>query len=249
MEPPPTQMLPSDVSFTANSADRWLLPRAASSATEPSRFLALCGAVLVYAIVAAMLVFERNFEPVAPTEPTEIPIEILAEPPPPPPKPEPPPPSPEPQPTAQPLDEKPAFDAPRAANDEKVERDAPDKETTAQAPPPPELKPLGDNADPGKPTELEAKTDTEPAAKETPVDPAKDKTVAEPAPNGDVKQQAPQPPASPEPEAPRISPPRRRAPPFPRSRACRTSPSPARRRRRRSPAATPRPPTCRSSMG
>ena len=182
-------MLPSDASFTANSAERWLHPAAGRSA-EPGRYLAPIGAALIYALIVLVLVFENQFEPVLPPEPVEIPVEIVAEPPPPPP----PPPSPAPQPTEQPLDEKPAFDAPRPANDEKVEREAPDK--VSQAPPaPPQDKPPGQDAETGKATGSEAEAETPP--KESPADPANDKTVAELAPNGDVKLQAPQPPQTP----------------------------------------------------
>src|SRR5277367_3646601 len=189
-EPLPTQMLPSDASFTANSAERWLQPSGGSSRPEPSRYIATFSVVLMYALMVLLLVFENKYEPVTPPEPVEVPIEIVAEPPPPPP----PPPSPAPQPTEQPLDEKPAFDAPRPANDEKVDREAPDK--VSQAPPaPPPVKPPGQDAETGKATGSEAEAETPP--KESPADPAKEKTVAELAPNGDVKLQAPQPPPTP----------------------------------------------------
>jgi TonB family protein len=185
-------MLPSDASFTANSAERWLQPSGGSSRPEPSRYIATFSVVLMYALIVVLLVFENKFEPVTPPEPVEIPIEIVAEPPPPPPPP--PPPSPAPQPTEQPLDEKPAFDAPRPANDEKVDREAPDK--VSQAPPaPPPVKPPGQDAETGKATGSEAEAETPP--KESPADPAEEKTVAELAPNGDVKLQAPQPPPTP----------------------------------------------------
>ena len=77
----------------------------------------------------------------------EVPVEVIVEPPPQ----QPPPPEPEPQPEPEPepekekpkpkekppqqklvLDEKPAYDAPRAANQEPLEREAPDQETKAQ---------------------------------------------------------------------------------------------------------------------
>ncbi len=74
----------------------------------------------------------------------EIPVEVVTEPPPQPPPQEPPaqqaqkqPKPPEPQPKQQPkqklkLDEKPAYDAPRAENREQVKREAPDEATAAQ---------------------------------------------------------------------------------------------------------------------
>ena len=69
----------------------------------------------------------------------EIPVEVVAEPPPPPEAQEPAPAQqaqeqkpPEPQKQKLTLDEKPAFDAPRAENKEKVEREAPEEKTQAQ---------------------------------------------------------------------------------------------------------------------
>jgi TonB family protein len=72
----------------------------------------------------------------------EIPVEVVAEPPPqaqqPPPQqaqeqPKPPEPQPQPQPKQKlTLDEKPAYDAPRAENKEQVKREAPDEETRGQ---------------------------------------------------------------------------------------------------------------------
>jgi TonB family protein len=121
----------------------------------------------------------------------EIPIEIVAEPPPPPPPP--PAPSPTPPPAAQPLDEKPAYDAPRPANDEKVDREAPEEVTKAPPAPTP-TKPPGQDAETGKATGPQPEAEAETPAKDTPADPAKDKTIPEPAPTGEVKQQAPQPP-------------------------------------------------------
>ena len=184
-------MLPSDATFSANSAERWLQPAARSSRAEPSRYLAPIAAILIYALMALLVAFEDKYEPAAPPAPVEIPIEIVAEPPPPPPPPPPPAPSPTPQPSAEPRDEKPAYDAPRPANDEKVEREAPDAIT--KAPPAPEpTKPPGQDAETGKATGPEAEAET--PAKESPADPAKDKTIPAPAPTGEVKPQAPQPP-------------------------------------------------------
>jgi protein TonB len=191
-EPLLNSMLPSDARVTANSAERMLQP-ARSSRAEPSRYLAPLAAVLIYALMALLVVFEDRYEPVAPQAPAEIPIEIVAEPPPPPPPPPPPAPSPTPPAAAQPLDEKPAYDAPRPANDEKVDREAPDPVT--KAPPAPEpTKPPGQDAETGKATGPQPEPEAETPAKETPADPAKDKTIPEPAPTGEVKQQAPPPP-------------------------------------------------------
>jgi protein TonB len=186
-------MLPSAAGFSARSAERWLQPAARSSRAEPSRYVAPLAAVLIYALMALLVAFEDRFEPAAPPAPEEIPIEIVAEPPPPPP-PAPPAPTPAPPQADQPLDEKPAFDAPRPANDEKTDREAPDTASKAPAAPPTD-KPPGQDAGTGKATGTEAEAET--PAKENPADPAKDKTVPAPAPNGDVKLEAPEPPPTP----------------------------------------------------
>jgi hypothetical protein len=62
-------MLPSDASFTANSAERWLQPSGGSSRPEPSRYIATFSVVLMYALIVVLLVFENKFEPVTPPEP------------------------------------------------------------------------------------------------------------------------------------------------------------------------------------
>jgi len=191
-------MSPSEFSFRANIAERWLQPRAASLRADPGRYLAPLIVIVVYGLVFFLLAFENRFEPIRPAPPEEIPIEIVAEPPPPPPPPKPEPP-PAPQPSEQPLDEKPAFDAPRPANDEKVDRDAPDKVTKAPAEPPP-VKPPGQEAETGQTPG--PKPEAETPAKEIPADPDKDKTVAEPAENGDVKRTTPEPPPEKEAELP-----------------------------------------------
>lgn len=97
-------------------------------------FLAL--AFLLHAALLALLLFWSRQEDAAPTVAAEIPVEIVTElppepkveptPPPLPPKREPP------KPKVTQEDMKPAFDAPRDANKEIVEREAPDKETKAQ---------------------------------------------------------------------------------------------------------------------
>ena len=132
---------PSDAALRANPAERPIETRATSSLAGASRWLALLGAFLIHASLLSFLLVERWLEPAIPPMAQEIPVELVVEPPPPPPqepdepaaKPDPPP--------APPIDLAPANDAPRAANDEKVERQAPDEATkapgaptTAQAP-------------------------------------------------------------------------------------------------------------------
>jgi protein TonB len=122
--------------------------RLAPAADEPAadarrnRFAALLAiAFLLHVALIVFVIWESRRDAAAPTVAEEIPVEIVAEVPPEP-KVEPPPPLPpkrEPPPKQKVLQEdmKPAFDAPRDANKETVEREAPDKETQAQRTAPP----------------------------------------------------------------------------------------------------------------
>jgi periplasmic protein TonB len=138
-------MLPSDISFRANPDERRTGPRESSSLLGSRLYIALLGACAFHAGVLLFLLFV-NWEPVVETPPEEVPIEIVVEPPPQE-KPDPPPPAP-PAPTTRTIDEDPAFDAPRAANNEKIERDAPDQASKAPPAPTPTEKP-GAGAAPG----------------------------------------------------------------------------------------------------
>jgi TonB family protein len=104
--------------------------------------LALC--FLLHAIPIAFLIHQGVPDNLAPAE-QEIPVEVIVEPPPPK-EPEPAPPKNEQKAEQTPFDEKPATDAPRAPNEEKVERDSKDKESHAPEanpePKPAEMKPL-----------------------------------------------------------------------------------------------------------
>lgn len=107
--------------------------------------------LLVHIVVLAIILYEQSLHSLdTPLQDQEVAVEVIAEPPqqPPPPEPEPQP-EPEaekekPQPKEKPpeqkltLDEKPAYDAPRAANRETVKREAPDQETKAQRQAPPD---------------------------------------------------------------------------------------------------------------
>jgi protein TonB len=123
--------------------------RLVPSAGEPEagsrrrRFAALLALAffLHVALLALLLLGSRN-EGAAPTIAEEIPVEIVAElPPEPKVEPEPPPPVPPkrepPKPKAVPEEMKPAFDAPRDANQETVEREAPDTQTQSPRTAPP----------------------------------------------------------------------------------------------------------------
>jgi len=113
------------------------------------RFLVLFAVcLLIHITIVAFLVFMDRVGAPLPTPEEEISVEVVNEPPPPPeqqaeqpPPPEqkpPEPPEPEKKPQPKPpqekltLDEKPAFDAPRAENKEKLDREAPDDATKAQ---------------------------------------------------------------------------------------------------------------------
>jgi protein TonB len=122
----------SDVGFRANPAERPMLSAAPSSPARTSRRLALLAAFLIHASVLSFLAFENELTlAVAPAP--EIAIDIVVEPPPQ--KPDDAA-KPEPEPTARPIGLEPAFDAPRAANKEKIEREAPDEATKAPDAPP-----------------------------------------------------------------------------------------------------------------
>ncbi|WP_026608180.1 energy transducer TonB [Methylocapsa acidiphila] len=121
------------MSFKADPDERLIAP---PSAEPPSRkrlfalLLAMC--FLIHAGLLALLLLRDRFAPEEAAHEEEIPVEVVVETPPP--EPEPPPQQQQKQPKEPPKpkvqdDEKPAFDAPRTANQETVERDAPDKQT------------------------------------------------------------------------------------------------------------------------
>ena len=124
----------SDVGFRANPAERPIRLRTPSSLAGTSRGAALLGAFLIHASVLSFLAFENELAPAIAPAAREIAVEIVVEPPRE--KPDDAAAKPEPAPTAQPIDLEPAFDAPRAANEEKIEREAPDEATKAPNAPP-----------------------------------------------------------------------------------------------------------------
>jgi protein TonB len=108
------------------------------------RFGALVVAcLLVHASMVAVLVHENGFFPQLASTAQEIPVEVVIEPPPPPDQVPPPAPKETLPKVENTLDEAPAVDAPRAANDEKIERNAPDavSQTPHVAPPSTEVAP------------------------------------------------------------------------------------------------------------
>lgn len=126
-------MAPSDIPFTANPAERLIEPQAPALPTRSRLAPALLGACLIHASVLSILLFEAWRESAVVSETLETPVEIIVEPPP---QEKPVPPPQEKQeapPPARSTDDEPATDAPRAANKEKIERDAPDQ--ASKAPP------------------------------------------------------------------------------------------------------------------
>jgi TonB family protein len=184
--------------LTTSPKERALEERAL--APRRRRFAPLALSLLVHAGVLALLLYEPALLlDTAPRE-EETAVEVVVEPPPQP-QPEEQPPEPEPEPEQQPKpkekppqqqivdDEKPAFDAPRAPNNETVDREAPDQETKAERAAPPDrqvaAKPSPDkNPDP----ERQAATQSPPEAAAEKVD--EDKPDAEVVEKAEPKQEA-----------------------------------------------------------
>jgi protein TonB len=135
---------PSDMTFETTSVERLFETRAPPTPAARRRFVAiLVVCLLIHASTLFVLIRENGFFPLVVSAAQEIPVEVVIEPPPPD-KAEPPAPQEEPPKVQNTLDEKPAVDAPRAANDEKIEREAPDEVSQAPrvAPPPEQAAPL-----------------------------------------------------------------------------------------------------------
>jgi TonB family protein len=184
--------------------------------------------LLAHLVVLAVILYEQSLLALQTPQDQEVPVEVIVEPPP-----QPPPPEPEPQPEPEPepekeqpkpkpeekppqqkliLDEKPAYDAPRAANRETVQREAPDQETKAQRQAPPDTarasKPSPETtADPQQ--QQEAKAEMAPEApkaeEEKPDAEILEQAKPEPKPQPDQKQGKVEIKASPEPKLKSIS--------------------------------------------
>ncbi len=115
--------------FRASPDERLARSPVSPSLARAGRWLALFSAFGLHAIVVSLVILENFWGAASAPQVQEIPVEIVVETP----QPKPPEarPSPEPSLRTQSLDEEPARDAPRAANDEKVERKAPDEKTKA----------------------------------------------------------------------------------------------------------------------
>lgn len=194
---------------------------------EPSssrrRLAPILLSTLVHAVIVGIILLELA-SPKLELPPSEehVPVEVISEPPPEPPPPEEQPePEPEkqkqeppPKPPRQKIidDEKPAFDAPRAMNQETIEREAPDQQTKAQRQAPPDQsrasKPSVDKA-PDPQRQKEAVAELEPAPQKAEED-KPDAEVVEQAevdkqPTPDEKRGQAEIKASPEPKLKSIS--------------------------------------------
>ncbi len=122
-------MSSSEATFSADALDRNIGPTGPTAAERRGLALALIAAAALHAAVPLALFAYYALWPVAPVPVVqEIPVEVVVEPPLKPDKPEE-----KPKPPPQPEDEKPAYDAPRAATQEKVNRNSSDDKTQAPA--------------------------------------------------------------------------------------------------------------------
>ncbi|CAN2535409.1 hypothetical+protein [Methylocapsa aurea] len=188
------------MSLRADPAERLTTPPPESEAPTKRRLAPIILSALVHIVVlAAFLLEQLLLSNEIPTQEQEIPLEVVAEAPQPPPQ-EPPPPEPEPEkeqpkpeekqkpPPPQKLvdDEKPAFDAPRAPNQETAEREAPDQQTKSARRDPPNEQHAAKPA-----TEKSADPQKQEAAKEKP-EPATPKAEEDKADAEIVEQAQPQ---------------------------------------------------------
>jgi periplasmic protein TonB len=179
-------MSPSDASLSADALDHLAQPAAPSGSERRGVAIAVIAAAALHLLIPLALLTSYWLSP-APAPPVqEIPIEVVVEPPPP------PPPKPKEQPPPQPEDERPAYDAPSAATQEKANRESKDEKTTApiqkaepsqnagapqqseqppaaeerkaQSPPPPEMHQAPDAEQPAAPSPSPAEADATPPA-------------------------------------------------------------------------------------
>jgi protein TonB len=135
-----TATLLSEADFTAEPIERLDVPEPPTPAERRFHVLALIAAAVLHILIPlSFFAYYWLWPRTIPTVEQEIPVEVVVEQPPPPPKPKPP--EEKPKPPPEPDLEKPAYDAPAAETEEKVNRESPDKKTeakaTPEAPPPP----------------------------------------------------------------------------------------------------------------
>jgi TonB-like protein len=159
----------SEADFTAEPVERLDAPDPPTPAERRRHVLALIAAAALHLLIPlSFFLYYWLWPTKIPTAVQEIPVEVVQEEPPPKPK----PPEQKPQPQPQPELEKPAYDAPAAPTEEKVNRESPDKKTEAKAapeappPPTPGAPPKAESPAPEpKPTDQE-KAETAPPAHE-----------------------------------------------------------------------------------
>jgi TonB family protein len=168
-----TDMSLSDAFLSADALDHLFQPASPSAAERRGLAFAVLAAALLHLLIAvALLVFYwLSPSPAPPVE--EIPVEVVVERPPPPPPPPPPKPQEKPKPPPEPEDDRPAYDAPSAATQEKANRESPDQKTTAPAP-----KTEHENPGAPQPSEKQAAAQEKKAASPPPLE-------AKPVPEGD----------------------------------------------------------------
>ena len=161
----------SDAPLSADALDHLVQPASPSAAERRGlAFAVLAAALLHFLIALALLIFYwLSHGPAPPVQ--EIPVEVVVE------KPPPPPPKPQekPKPPPEREDERPAYDAPSAATQEKANRESPDQKTTASAP---KTKPAHENPGVPQPSEKQAAAQEKKAASPPPLE-------AKPVPEAD----------------------------------------------------------------
>jgi periplasmic protein TonB len=204
----PIDMSQSDAILSADALDHLAQPAASEPAERRALVYALVAAALLHFLIpiGLLLLYWLAPHPAPPAE--EIPVEIVVEPPPPPPPPkqqEKPPPPP------QPEDERPAYDAPSAATEEKANRESPDRKSTAPkpmtepaqespgAPQPSEKQAATQEQKPAAPTQLEAKPASEADQRASP---APADAEADATPLAETVEPRPAPPPAPPAKAP-----------------------------------------------
>ncbi len=116
----------SEADFVAEPVERLDAPEPPTRAERRFHVVALIAAAVLHILIPLSFFLYYWFWPhPVPTAVQEIPVEVVVEqPPPPPPPPKPKPPEEKPKPPPKPLDEKPAYDAPAAPTEEKVNRES-----------------------------------------------------------------------------------------------------------------------------
>jgi len=184
-------MIASEAKFTANPAERSAPSRAASPLADPRWYLAALSVGAVYAALLLSLFAQDRGAPAAEAEPEAIPVEIVIEPPPPKP-PDAPAAKPEPEAQTPPPVQEPAFDAPRAGNNEKTDAEAADK-TAKPAPAKPPSPDPASSAAAGPKQEGAPRPDEHPPERATPTPAEVNRPAAASDAEAQVQAQAEQP--------------------------------------------------------